>query len=360
MTAAPEEIAEGAPDLRLRAKPPPVARLSRRALMLMSGVGAAALIGAVTIGLSLQVRPGPPEPQFTVSTTPPERLNALPADYREVPRLGSPLPGDLGRPMLAAEAGRAPLEGSQAPRAETARQAEHDAAQRSQLFLPQGRGGDRPLGGLGSVAGHEPTAASSRPGDAGAPPVVQAGTLIAAALITGIQSDLPGQVVAQVTQPVFDSETGRTLLIPQGAKLVGTYDSKLAFGQSRVHVVWTRLLLPNARTVALGEFPAGDALGRAGVEGRVERHWGSLFAMAALSTLLAIGSEVGASDDDELVAAIRRGGADTFNQVGQQAVGRALAQAPTIQIRPGAPVRVIVTQDLELEPYQELPRWPNG
>lgn len=366
MTRAPDQVVEGAPDLRLRAEPPPVARLSRRALMLMSGAAAAALAGAVVFGLNVKFRPAPPEPQFTVSATPPEQLKALPADYRGIPKLGPPLPGDLGRPMLAAEAELPPQRaGAQASQAATTRQAAQDAAQRSQLFLVQSgrspaadRAADvrRPIASPGPPG---PTASPWLAKDGGAPSTVQAGTLIAAAMVTGLQSDLPGQVVAQVTQPVFDSQTGRTLLIPQGAKLIGAYDSKLAFGQRRVHVVWTRLLLPNGRSVTLGEFPAGDALGRTGLEEQVDHHWGALFGMAALSTLLAIGSEVGADDDDELVRAIRRGSADTFNQVGQQAVGQALSQAPTLKIRPGAQVRVIVTEDLKLEPYVEPSRWPN-
>lgn len=362
MTAAPDDVVEGVPDLRLRAKPPPVARLSRRALMLVSGAAAAALAGAVAFGLNVKLRPKAPGPQFTVSATPPERLKALPADYREIPRLGAPLPGDLGKPMLAAEEGPPlPSDAAQVSQAAAARQAAHDAARRSQLFLVQtGRPSvpDRSEGGPRSAAAYEPYRAV-RPQGAGSLPIVQAGTLIAAALVTGVQSDLPGQVVAQVTQPVFDSQTGRTLLIPQGAKLIGAYDSKLAFGQSRLHLVWTRLLLPDGRSVTLGDFPAGDVLGRTGLEDKVDRHWGSLLSMAALSTLLAIGSEVGASDDDELVRALRRGGADTFNQVGQQAIGQALSQSPTLKIRPGASVRVIVTQDFELEPYKEISRWPN-
>ncbi len=354
MSAASDEI--GGPDLRLRAKPPPVARLSRRAVMLIAGTAAAALAAAVSVGLNVEIRPEPPEPQFALSATPPERLTALPADYRGAPKLGPPLPGDLGRPMLAAEAG-SPARTGEAGRAShvaAARQAAQEDALQSQLFLVQS---GRPSADVQETgAAREPFRAEASPGRTGkvnASAVVQSGTLIAAALITGIQSDLPGQVVAQVTQPVFDSRTGRTLLIPQGAKLIGSYDNKLAFGHRRVHLVWTRLLLPNGRSVTLGELPAGDALGRAGLEDEVERHWSALVGMAALSTLLAIGSEVGADDDEELVRAIRRGSADTFNQVGQQAVGQVLSQAPTVKIRPGAPVRVIVTQDLELEPYQE-------
>jgi type IV secretion system protein VirB10 len=138
--------------------------------------------------------------------------------------------------------------------------------------------------------------------------------------------------------------------------LIGAYDHRMAFGQNRVHLNWSRLILPNGRSLKLDHAPAGDAQGASGLQDRVDRHWGSLFGMAALSTLLAVGAELGADDEDDLARALRRGGTDTFNQVGQQAVGRALNLAPTVTIRPGTAVRMIVTQDLVLEPYLESSR----
>jgi type IV secretory pathway VirB10-like protein len=183
--------------------------------------------------------------------------------------------------------------------------------------------------------------------------VVQAGAVIPAALITGIRSDLPGQITAQVTEHVYDSPTGRYLLIPQGAKLIGQYDSQISFGQDRVLLVWTRLIMPNGRSIVLERQPGADTQGFAGLEDEVDQHWGRLLGAAALSTLLGVGSELGASNNDNaIVTALRRGSSDSLNQTGQQVVRRNLNIQPTLTIRPGFPVRVNVNRDLVLAPYQ--------
>jgi type IV secretion system protein TrbI len=183
--------------------------------------------------------------------------------------------------------------------------------------------------------------------------VVQAGAVIPAALITGIRSDLPGQITAQVTEHVYDSPTGRYLLIPQGAKLIGQYDSQISFGQDRVLLVWTRLIMPNGRSIVLERQPGADTQGFAGLEDEVDQHWGRLLGAAALSTLLGVGSELGATNNDNsIVTALRRGSSDSLNQTGQQVVRRNLNIQPTLTIRPGFPVRVNVNRDLVLAPYQ--------
>lgn len=183
--------------------------------------------------------------------------------------------------------------------------------------------------------------------------VVQAGAVIPAALITGIRSDLPGQVTAQVTENVYDSPTGSYLLIPQGSKLIGAYDSQISFGQDRVLLVWTRLILPNGRSIVRERQPGADTQGFAGLEDEVDHHWGRLLSAAALSTLLGIGSELGATNNESsILTALRRGGGDGMNQAGQQVVRRNLNIQPTVTIRPGFPVRVIVNRDLVLAPYR--------
>jgi type IV secretion system protein TrbI len=176
--------------------------------------------------------------------------------------------------------------------------------------------------------------------------VVQAGAVIPAALVTGIRSDLPGQVTAQATENVYDSPTGRYLLIPQGSKLVGLYDSQISFGQDRVLLVWTRLIMPNGRSIVLERQPGADTQGFAGLEDEVDHHWGRLLMAAALSTVLGVGAELGATK------ALRRGSTDSLNQTGQQIVRRNLNIQPTVTVRPGFPVRVIVNRDLVLTPYQ--------
>jgi len=176
--------------------------------------------------------------------------------------------------------------------------------------------------------------------------------VIPAALLTGLRSDLPGQITAQVTEAVYDSPTGKVLLIPQGARLIGQYDAQVAFGQSRALLVWNRIVMPNGRSIVLERQPGADPEGYAGLEDEVDNHWGALFKAAMLSTILSVGSEAGTSNNqNSLVDAIRRGSSDSFSQTGRQVVGRSLQVQPTITIRPGFPVRVIVTRDLVMEPY---------
>ena len=145
---------------------------------------------------------------------------------------------------------------------------------------------------------------------------------------------------------------GKYLLIPQGARLIGQYDAQIAFGQSRALLVWNRLIMPNGRSIVLERQPGADPHGYAGLEDQVDNHWGMLFKAAILSTMLSIGSEVGTSNSgNSLVQAIQQGASQGVNQVGQQVVSRSLNIQPTITIRPGFPVRVIVNRDLVLEPY---------
>src|SRR5262249_55618959 len=103
--------------------------------------------------------------------------------------------------------------------------------------------------------------------------IVQAGSVIPAALLTGIRSGLPGQVTGQVTENVYDSPTGRYLLIQQGSKLIGIYDSQVSLGQSRVLLVWTRLIFPNGRSIVLERQSGADSEGYAGLEDQVDYHW---------------------------------------------------------------------------------------
>jgi len=184
------------------------------------------------------------------------------------------------------------------------------------------------------------------------PYVLQAGAVISAALITGIRSDLPGQITAQVTENIYDSPTGRILLVPQGTRIIGQYDNNVQFGQRRVLLVWNRLILPTGRSIVLERQPGADTQGYAGLEDGVDYHWWDLAKAAGLSTLLSVGAELAVDDDDRLLRAIRNGGQDTINDAGQQIIRRQLNVAPTLTIRPGFPVRIIVTRDLVLEPYR--------
>ncbi|WP_259650466.1 TrbI/VirB10 family protein [Roseobacter sp. OBYS 0001] len=187
-----------------------------------------------------------------------------------------------------------------------------------------------------------------------APPyVLQAGSIIPAALVTGIRSDVPGQIVAQVTQNIYDSPSGRYLLQPQGSRLIGEYDNGVGFGQHRILLVWTRTILPDGQSIVLERQPGADSTGYAGLEDGVDHHWGGVLRAALLSTLLNIGAELGADDDNPMATAIRDGGLDTIGDAGREIVCRQNDISPTLMIWPGFPVRVIVTRDLILDPQGE-------
>ncbi|HEY9578905.1 MAG TPA: TrbI/VirB10 family protein [Rhizorhapis sp.] len=383
------EPASAAP-MRLRAEPPRVTRLSRKVL---AGIGLVASVGlGGALVYALQTRDGsrPNEELYsTDNRSTADGLAGLPRDYSGVPRLGPPLPGDLGRPIVGAQErgqpvpapgigtpnpGISPEEQRRLQEIETARTSRifsgtetRAAASAASPAIAPPPGPD--LAGLGlapppatpsaqdrqtaflNAAPDRRTVAADRVAAPASPNILQAGAVISAALITGIRSDLPGQITAQVTENIYDSPTGRILLVPQGTRVIGQYDNNVQFGQSRVLLVWNRLIFPNGRSIVLERQPGADAEGFAGLQDGVDYHWWDLAKAAGLSTLLSVGAELATNDDDRLISAIRNGGQDTINDAGQQIVRRQLNIAPTLTIRPGFPVRVIVTRDLVLEPY---------
>lgn len=181
---------------------------------------------------------------------------------------------------------------------------------------------------------------------------IMAGTIISASLITELNSDLPGQVIAQVTENVYDSATGQHLLIPQGSRLLGEYDSDIESGQSRALVIWNRLIRPDGSSLVIENSPGVDLSGQSGLTDRVDRHTGSLVRAALLSTVLSAAAELGTDSDDSLTLALRDGGQRTINQAGQKIVTRSLSRKPTIRVRPGWRLGVIVNRDLVLTPYE--------
>ena len=368
--------------MRLRAEPPRVTRLSRKVL---AGVAAVALVGiGGSLIYALQTRdPGESADELysTDNRTTADGLAGLPRDYTG-PVLGPALPGDLGRPIVSAQNQGHPVVppamAAPGPDPEEQRRlAELEAARTSRVFFQAGpaatsaTAGPNVPGFAGVGAGTQPgaetaqdrqlaflnapvdrrTIAADRIMAPASPYVLQAGAVISAALITGIRSDLPGQITAQVTENIYDSPTGRILVIPQGTRIIGQYDNSVQYGQSRVLLVWNRFVLPNGRSIVLERQPGADTQGYAGLEDGVDYHWWDLAKAAGLSTLLSVGSELAIDDQDRLLRAIRNGGQDTINDAGQQIVRRQLNVAPTLTIRPGFPVRVIVTRDLVLEPY---------
>ena len=394
MNETPHEEAAGPPDgdrppreMRLRSSRAPVTRLSRKVLLGLGTVAAIGIGGALFLALRPQHQTTGSELYNTSNRMTPDGLVNLPRDYtglaKAAPQLGPPLPGDLGRPI--ANAG-APAPGMPTPAAgptpEQQRIAqEQEAARISNLFATTNVGqagpaaipvsaGDQAVvpaaAGSGDLMSQDHklaflngsvdrrTVSPDRVAPPASPYVLQAGAVIPAALITGLRSDLPGQVTAQVTEDVYDSPTGQVLLIPQGARLIGQYDAQIAFGQSRALLVWNRLIIPNGRSIVLERQPGADAEGYAGLEDEVDNHWGMLFKAAILLTVLSVGSEAGMSGNSNgsLAEAIQQGMSQSVNQTGQQVVNRSLNIQPTITIRPGFPVRVMVTHDLVLEPYR--------
>lgn len=378
---------EPAAAMRLRAEPPRVTRLSRKALAGL-GLAASLTVGSALIYALQNRQQGQGQELYsTDNRSTPDGLAGLPKDYAGVPKLGPPLPGDLGRPILAAQnGGPAPSTGPIGPDPEVQRrEQELEAARTARLFastqtrhasdatVAQATTESMPRPDLASLGLAPPpatpsaqdrqlaflnqqpdkrTVSSDRVAAPASKNVLQAGAVIAAALITGIRSDLPGQITAQVTENVYDSPTGHILLIPQGTRLIGQYDNGVGFGQRRVLLVWTRLIFPDGRSIVLEREPGADAEGYAGLEDGVNYHWGELFKAAALSTVLSIGAQAGSSgQESDIVRALRQGASDSISQAGQQIVQRQLNIAPTLTIRPGFPVRVIVTHDLVLEPY---------
>jgi type IV secretion system protein VirB10 len=185
---------------------------------------------------------------------------------------------------------------------------------------------------------------------------IKAGTVIPAALLTAINSDLPGEVIAQVTQPVYDHVTGRYVLIPQGARLIGRYDAQVAYGQTRALVVWHRVIFPNGNSLNFGNMAATDSSGASGVADRVNDHFGQIAKGIALSTLLSMGAasaqDAQARSSGTLVLnAGVSGVANEAESVGSRLVSRDLNRQPTLTIRPGARVSVLVDKDMILEPY---------
>ncbi|WP_413993278.1 TrbI/VirB10 family protein [Labrys okinawensis] len=379
----------GEPAMRLRPEPPRVTRLSRKVLTGLGLVAGIGLGGALIYALQTRDAGKPEELISTDNRATADGLAGLPKDYTG-PVLGPPLPGDLGRPILNAQ-NALPPPGIATPNPglsaeEQRRLQELESARTAKLFAPtetrpatsgtpaaaQTAPAAQPVPDLAALGlGVQPstptaverhnaflnaapdkrTVSPDRVAAPASPYVLQAGAIISAALITGIRSDLPGQITAQVTENLYDSPTGRFLLVPQGTRIIGQYSNDVGFGQRRILLVWNRLIFPNGRSIVLERQPGADAEGYAGVEDGVDYHWWDLAKAAGLSTLLSVGAELAADNNDRLINAIRNGAQDTTNDAGQQIVRRQLNIAPTLTIRPGFPVRVIVTRDLVLEKY---------
>jgi type IV secretion system protein VirB10 len=405
-------------ELRLRARPRPVTRLNKKALMIAADGAGLLIFSAMSVALRPPRALGEAKPKelYNVETKPrADGLDALPKSYAEVrPELGPPLPGDLGPALKRAQdtigasggdvyfddtdyAALSPTPFRNSPEADAAREAALKeaqiaaAAREGGVFFQLRSNNAQPT----PVAANSFANAAAAPFDVGngAPRVpfgaerdedagrqirklefldegeisstdnphriedpatpfdVMAGTVIPASLITGVNSDLPGTVMAQVTQNVYDTVTGQYLLIPQGAKLIGRYDIVIAFGQRRALLVWSRLLYPDGSSILIDNLPASDVAGYSGLADQVDFHTFRLLKGVVLSTLLGVSTELSFdAAESDIVAALRESAQTSANQAGQKIVQKTLDIQPTIKIRPGWPLRVIVHKDLVLRP----------
>lgn len=366
------------PDLRLRAQRPPVVKLSRPVIWTLGATGMLAIGLALGYALQGNTPKGPVQAaQDTDARASADGLSALPSDYTNTPKLGQPLPGDLGGPILNAQRqGRAgPVPGMGDRRGDQ----EIEEARTSRLFaqveVREGQsaqavpvmatapgvrassaGTDQQAVNRTFLAGQpdRATVSPDRIMPPASPYILQAGSVIAGALNTKISSDLPGQITGHVTQNVYDSPTGRYLLIPQGSTLFGAYNSSVSFGQQRTQIIWTRLIYPNGESLVLEKLPGGDAIGQSGLSDEVNNHWGQLFRAALVTTLLSVGSEAGTSwNENNLMQAIRSGASNGFSMVGNRLIDQSLNVQPTLTDRPGLPFMLILNRDLALAPWKE-------
>jgi type IV secretion system protein VirB10 len=395
---APETAKADPETLVLRGTAGRVVRFRRGAVVAAAALGSVAIVAVAWVGL----RP----PTFRTVTATDEKLEAAmppgelvdaPRSYSDVPKLGPPLPGDLGRPILEHQRAMAveqtALGGAQVAQAERERAvADRKAARESGILMQM------PGGGAAATSSNAPAAQTdierpaAQPGEdrtrqvfldpepdpnaqqhkleflmqvpgesdvnahrlasAPSPYTLSAGSIISASLITGLNSDLPGLVTAQVTENAFDSATGRILLVPQGARLIGRYDSVVAFGQSRALLVWERILMPDGSSIHIDNLPATDTSGYAGLSDKIDRHSWQILKGVALSTLLGVGTELSfGNDESDLVAALRQSAQLSGARAGDQLVGKSLNIQPTLRVRPGWPLRVVVHKDIVLRPW---------
>ncbi|MES1973304.1 MAG: TrbI/VirB10 family protein [Pseudomonadota bacterium] len=397
-TAAPPKV--DPETLVLRARPGRAIRFKRGVIVSLAAIAVAGVVGTAWFALEPRalhlVADG--EEKTVAAKAPTDTLSALPASYGTVPKLGPPLPGDLGKPILDRQRQLAGETMPPVPPAVSVPQAADDARQRRAAELKAARESGllvqiaaRPDAGQGPptsvvstvpAAGRDPAEKAAinvdrdpngqerkadfvrttdKAGDTNphavapraSPFTLSAGSVISASLITGLRSDLPGLVTAQVTERIYDSATGSILLIPQGARLIGAYDSVVAFGQRRALVVWQRIIFPDSSSIRLENAPATDPSGYAGLADKVDFHTWALLKGVVLSTLLGVGSELQFSGESDLVQAVRQSTQQSVSRAGDQLTSRNLQIQPTITIRPGAPVRLLVHHDLILKPWME-------
>jgi type IV secretion system protein TrbI len=389
--ADPESVA-------LRQKPDRAVRFKKSVIIGGSALTSVALVAVAWISLSpatFHLVAEGSKPVAADRKGVPDALTGAPKTYGDIPKLGPPLPGDLGKPILdrqrelemATEFGSATAATDQAADAERQRLiAEQKAVREASVIVqrtgsigqtaespPQAQanevaagadgGANAPVGGADPNGQQHKASFLNNPDarstinphsltPAPSPWTLTAGTVISASLLTGLNSDLPGFVTAQVTENARDSVTGKTILIPQGSRLIGKYDSVVAFGQRRALVVWQRIILPDGSSIIIDNMPATDTAGYAGLADKVDVHSWQLLKGIGLSTLLGVGTQLSfGSSESDLVRAVRESVQQNADRAGQQITAKALDIQPSITVRPGWPLRVVVHKDIILQPW---------
>ncbi len=361
------------PDLSLRAPPPTATRLRKSVVrivvisgvVLISGSLAWAFVVQPELRASARARAADAwEDESRGTVRPADAVTDQPATYDrlpeprgavtepQTPEVVPPVRSapDHGRPPVQARAATGPSPGELAARSGLFfADARGDAVAATEAPQPRtspAASGRNELGAM--YNGHTLTAPLS-------PYEVKAGAVIPAVLLTGVDTERAGPVVATVTQNVFDTVSGRHLVLPQGTRLIGRHEGDSAYGDRRAYLVWDRLILPNGKSLLLGEEPGVDAQGAVGVRGQVDRRLlpllvGTLFAGAI--TTLGQSARDGDGGSSGWLGNAGDAAAIEGAQVGGRLIDRELQVRPSIRLRPGAPVRVMITRDLILEPYQ--------
>jgi type IV secretory pathway VirB10-like protein len=397
------------------AKAPSVKRFNRKMLAAIAVVGSTVIAIAFTVGLQ-KPKPKAAEALATASKppVPGAEVDALPSNYSGgVPDLGEARNGDLGAMGSSSRGGYSngtprqltPLE-QYAQTTELDRLRNEDRARTATVsFVSAGSDASAQVpatsAGLDSAQGFQerlldlaqrgPAATTAAPANASysarddanrqddkndfvsrnrgsdfelhervehprSPYTLFAGTILPCVLTQGITSDLPGQIGCMISQNVYDTVTGQHLLLPQGTKAIGTYDSRVAYGQERVLVVWTRLLRPDGSTLSLDGMPGVDLSGYAGLTGHVNNHYLRLLGGVVLGSLIGASAQiaVGANSQNPSFAQLAiQGAGQNINEAGQQITRKNLNIQPTIEVPPGGRLNIFATKDLILPPWAE-------
>lgn len=353
------------PDVAIRAKPPSPKRLSRKMLLLGSGAAGLAVAFALVSGLSERPNTrGGAQTDMAAASGPPESVKQAPAEYdfSMLPQSSSD-PSAETYPVVDQKNLLPPADpvwsGAEPPRyygaSRTAGGAyaaaapdPREAARMSPILF-----GQTQMAARGGKS--DPDRLESKLSPPRSPFELQAGQVIPAALVTALNSDLPGRVVAQVTAPVYDSVTGEALLIPQGSRLIGAYSNGVRYGDRRILLVWNRLILPNGWSLNLENMDATDAEGSAGLSDRVDGHWGRLAGAIAMSSIISVAANEteDKGKNPSFSQSLGDAAAQEAARTGARIVDRELSVRPTLKVRAGAPVRVLVGRDIQLRPYSD-------